>query len=78
MVNIELAGQARGGIAVVDAKLLARAVAVGVHRGFGHPQLAGDLLGRQMLVDQTQAFPLPGGEQADRIDGRGRARWHLK
>jgi hypothetical protein len=45
MVNIELARQASGGVAVVDAELLARAVAVGVHRGLGHPQLAGDLLG---------------------------------
>jgi hypothetical protein len=76
MVNIELAGQAGGGIAIIDAELATRAVAVGVHRGLGHPQFAGDLLGRKMLVDQTQALPLPGGEQADRIERRDRARGH--
>jgi hypothetical protein len=45
-------------IAVADAELLAGAVAVGVDRGLGHAKLTGDLLGAEMLVDQTQAFPL--------------------
>ena len=58
MVNIEFAGDARGGIAVVDAELAPRAVAVGVHRGLGHAELTGDLLGRQMLVHEPQAFAL--------------------
>ncbi|MDB5424237.1 MAG: hypothetical protein JWQ29_1653 [Phenylobacterium sp.] len=66
MVKIELAGQAGGGITVVHAELAAGAVAIGVDRGLGHAELAGDLLGRQMLIDQAQAFTLsrrkkPGG-----------------
>jgi hypothetical protein len=44
MVNVELPGEAGGGVAVLDAELLAGPVAVGVHRGLGHAQLAGDLL----------------------------------
>jgi hypothetical protein len=76
MVNIEFAGQTGGGIAIVDAELAARAVAIGVHRGLGHPEFAGDLLGRKMLIDQAQALPLPGGEQADRIERCDRARGH--
>ena len=69
MVNIELAGQARGGVAVFDPELAARAVAIGVHRGLGHAEFAGDLLGRKMLIDQSQAFALAWREQPDRIFG---------
>ena len=58
MVNVELAGEPGGGVAVLDAELAARAVAIGVHRCLGHAKLAGDLLGRQVLVDQAQAFAL--------------------
>ena len=76
MVNVELAHQPRGGIAVVDAELAARAVAVGVHRGLRHAQFAGDLLRRQMLVHKAQALALSRREQADRIEGRGRSRGH--
>ena len=58
MVNVELAGEACGGIAIVHAELAPGAVAVGIDRGLGHPKLAGDLLRRQVLIDQPQAFAL--------------------
>jgi len=76
MVNVELPHEAGGGVAVIDAELAPGAVAIGVHRGLRHAQLAGDLLGRQMLVHQAQAFPLSRREQADRADGCVRARGH--
>jgi hypothetical protein len=44
---------ASGGIPVADAKLLARAIAIGVDRRLRHPELAGDLLGTEVTVDQT-------------------------
>ena len=69
MVNVEFAGDARRRVAIVDAQLAPRAVAVGVHRGLGHAELAGDLLGRQMLVHKPQAFALTDGEEVDRIVG---------
>ena len=59
MVNVELAGEAGGAVAVVDAELAAGAVAIGVDRGLGHPKLTSDLLGGKMLVHQPQAFTLP-------------------
>ena len=58
MVNVELAGHAGRGIAIVHAELAPGAVAVGVDRGLGHPKLAGDLLRGQVLIDQPQAFAL--------------------
>jgi hypothetical protein len=63
MVNVEAAGQAGGRIPVLDAELAAGAVAVGVHRGLGHAELAGDLLRRQVLVDEPQALALARREQ---------------
>src|SRR6185312_9172205 len=69
MVNVELPGEARGGVAVLDAELAARAVAVGVHRGLGHAELAGDLFGRQVLIDQPQAIALTWCEQSHRVFG---------
>jgi hypothetical protein len=66
MVNVELAGEPRGGVAVLDAELAPRTVAVSVHRGLGHAKFAGDLLGRQMLIDQPQAFALARREQPHR------------
>jgi len=69
MVNVELAGEAGGGVAVLDAQLAPRAVAIGVDRGLGHAELAGDLLGGQVLVHQTQAFALALCEQSHRIFG---------
>jgi hypothetical protein len=78
MVNMETPDQTGGGVTIVDAQLAASPVAVGVDRGLGHAKFAGDLLGRQVLVDQPQAFPFPGGEQADRIGGCSRARSHLR
>jgi len=44
--------------AVVDAELAARPIAIGVDGGLRHSQLAGDLLGAEMLVDKTQAIAL--------------------
>lgn len=67
MVNVEAAGQAGGRIAVLDAELAAGAVAIGVHRGLGHAELSGDLLGRQVLVDEPQAFALARREQPDAV-----------
>jgi hypothetical protein len=58
MVKVELAGQAGGAVAVVDPELAPGTVAIGVDRGLGHPQLPGDLLGGQVLIDQPQAFAL--------------------
>jgi hypothetical protein len=43
-LQVELAREAGGGVAVLDAQLAPRAVAIGVDRGLGHAQLAGDLL----------------------------------
>jgi hypothetical protein len=54
---------ARGLVAVVDAQFSPRPVAIGVDRSLGHAQLAGDLLGTQVAIDQPQAFPLSRGEQ---------------
>ena len=69
MVNVELAGEPGGGVAILDAELAARAVAVGVHRGLGHAEFAGDLLRRKMLIDEPQAFALARRKQPHRIFG---------
>jgi len=69
MVNVRLPCEARGGVAVLDAELAARAVAIGIHRGLGHAELAGDLLGRQVLIDQAQAIALTRREQPNRVFG---------
>jgi transcriptional regulator with XRE-family HTH domain len=61
--DVQLARQACGGVAILDAQLAPRAVAIGVDRGLRHAEFAGDLLGRQVLVDEAQAFALAGGEQ---------------
>jgi hypothetical protein len=76
MVNVELAQQAGGGVAVVHAELLAGAVAVGVDRGLGHAELARDLFRRQMLIDEAQALALSGREQSDGVRRGVRARSH--
>jgi hypothetical protein len=69
MVNVELAGEAGRGVAILDAELAPRAVAVGVHRSLGHAKFAGDLFGRQMLIHQAQAFAFAWREQPHRILG---------
>ena len=58
MVNVELTGEAGGAVAILDAELAASAVAIGVDRRLGHAELAGDLFGGQVLIDQPQAFAL--------------------
>jgi hypothetical protein len=66
MVNVILAQEARRLVAIIHAELAAGAIAVGVHRGLGELQLAGDLLGAEVLVDQAQAVTLTLREQLDR------------
>jgi len=56
---------AGGGEAVLQAEALARLVQVGVHGVLGNLQFAGDLLGREMPIDQPQAFPLTRGQLFD-------------
>jgi hypothetical protein len=68
-LSVELTGDARGGIAILHAQLAAGAVAIGVDGSLRHAEFAGDLLRRQMLIDQPQAFTLSRREQADRIFG---------
>ena len=69
MVNVEPAGELGGGIAILDAELAPGPVTIGVHRGFRHAELAGDLLRGQMLIDKPQALALARGEQTHRIFG---------
>jgi hypothetical protein len=45
MVNVELTGEPGGGVAILDAELAARAVAIGVDGSLRHTELARDLLG---------------------------------
>jgi len=44
MVDVELAGETGGAVAILDAELAPGAVAIGVDRRLGHPELPGDLL----------------------------------
>jgi hypothetical protein len=68
-VSVELAGDTRRGVAILHAQLAAGAVAIGVDRSLRHAEFASDLLGRQMLIDQPQAFTFARCEQAHRIFG---------
>ena len=68
---VELAGESRGGIAIVDPELPARAVAIGVDGGFRHAELPSDLLRGQMLIDQPQTFPFPRRQEFDIRVGHG-------
>jgi len=68
-VPVELARQACGGVTVLDAELAASAVAVGVDGSLRHAELTGDLLGRQVLIHQAQAFTLAWGKQPHWIFG---------
>ena len=61
--DVELARQAGGGVAILDAQLAPRAVAIGVDRGLRHAEFTGDLLRRQVLIDEAQTFAFAGGEQ---------------
>ena len=54
------------GVAVGDAQFPARAVAIGIDGILRHPQLARDLLGAEMPVDETEAFPFAQGQKLDR------------
>jgi hypothetical protein len=68
-VNVQLASQTRRGIAILHTQLAAGAVAIGIDGSFRHAEFAGDLLRRQMLIDQPQAFALAWREQPHRIFG---------
>jgi hypothetical protein len=71
-----VAQQAGRLVAVGHAELAARPVAVGVDGGLRHPELAGDLLRAEMLVDQPQALALTRGEELDRVFADGRTVRH--
>jgi hypothetical protein len=58
---------AGGGETVIHAETLARLVEVGVYGVLGDLQFAGDLLGRQVPINQPKAFPLTRGQL---LDGR--------
>ena len=62
--------QAGGFVAVVHAQPLARLVEVGVDGVLGDAELAADLLGAQVLLDQAQAFTLARGQELDGLAGR--------
>jgi hypothetical protein len=64
---VELASEASGGVAILDAQLAPRTVAIGVDRGLRHAEFAGDLLRRQMLIHKPQTFAFAGGEQSHRV-----------
>ena len=77
MVNVELSGEARSGVAILDAQLAAGAVAIGVDGSLRHAEFAGDLLGRQVLIHQPQAFTFARREQPHRIFGDDVACGHV-
>ena len=62
------AQQAGGLVPVVHAELAPGPVAVGVDGGLRQAQLAGDLLGAEVLVDKPQALPFALRQQ---LDGTG-------
>jgi len=66
---VELACEAGGGVAVLDAQLAPGAVAIGVDGSLRHAEFAGDLLRRQVLIDQPQAFAFARRQQPHRIFG---------
>ena len=74
----ELPRHARSGIAVLDAQLAPRAVAIGVDRRLRHAEFTGDLFGRKVLVDQPQAFALARREKPHQIIGDDVARSHAR
>ena len=61
--DIQLPGDPRRGVAILDAEFAAGAVAIGVDRSLRHAELTGDLLRRKMLIDKAQAFALADCEQ---------------
>ena len=65
MVNVVAPQQTGGFVPIAHAELAPGAVAIGVHRGLGHAELAGDLLGAQVLVHEAQAFTLALRQQLD-------------
>ena len=77
MVNVELPRELGGGVAILDPQLAPGAVAIGVDRSFRHPELAGDLLRREVLVDQPQALALARREQSYGVFGDDVTRAHI-
>ena len=62
--------KARCLIAVLDAQALARLVEMGVDGVLGDAELAADLLGAQMVMDQPQALAFARRQQLDGLGGR--------
>jgi hypothetical protein len=60
---------ARGVVAVGRAQATAGLVQVPVDGVLGEAQLAGDLLGAHVAIDQPQAFALTLGEAVEPFDG---------
>ena len=60
---------AGGGVTVADPQLAARTIAIGVDRGLRHAQLASDLLGAEVPIDQTQTVALPRSQKLNCICG---------
>ena len=56
---------AGGVIAVGRAQPLARLVHVGVDGVLGDAEVAADLLGAQVLIDEPEALPFAGSEKID-------------
>jgi hypothetical protein len=52
-------GKLAGGfITIAGPEFAAGPVAIGVHRGLGHAQLAGDLFGAEVTINQPQTLTL--------------------
>ena len=76
-IDVQLTRQARRGVAVFHAQFAAGAVAIGIDGSLRHAELAGDLLGGKVLIDQPQAFALTRREQSYRIVDDDVARSHI-
>lgn len=60
--------QAGGLVAVVHAQPLARLVDVGVDRVLGDAEPAADLLGAEVLLDESKALPLTRRQEPDDLE----------
>ena len=52
-------------VAISNAEFAPGAVTVGVDRRLRHSQFAGDLLGREVLINEAQAFALSRRQELD-------------
>ena len=65
MVNVVPPQQTGRFVPVAHAEFASGAVAIGVHGCLRHAELAGDLLGAQVLVHEAQAFTFALRQQLD-------------